>query len=62
MPSRPSSAELRPERVGVADGVVLHRADDVEAAVARAHAGDRLAQHVLLGSEVEIHHGLQSSP
>ncbi len=42
-------AELVPERVGVADRIVFHRAHDVEAAVARAHAGHRVAQHLLLG-------------
>ena len=54
--------ELLPELVGVPDRVVLHLAHDVEAAVPGAHPGNGLAEHLLLGREVEIHHGLQSSP
>src|SRR4029077_6400628 len=53
--------ELLPELVGVPDRVVLHLAHDVEAAVPGAHPGNGLAEHLLLGREVEIHHGLQSS-
>ena len=54
-PSRPSSDELQPELLGVADGVVLHLPHDVEARVPGAHAAHGLAQQLLLGREIEIH-------
>ena len=57
-PRRPEVGQLLPERLGVADRVVLDLAHDGERCVLFAHPTHGLAQHVLFVGEVEIHRSL----
>ena len=60
-PENAELGELGPHAGGIADGVVLHRAHDLEVGVLGAHAAHHLAEHVLLFGEVEVQHGVSLS-
>src|SRR4051794_28006865 len=58
---QPELGEPRPERGGVAHGVVLELAGEIEPAVPRAGTAYRVTQQLLLGGEVHVHERCSSA-